>query len=219
MIKAQPVKAAQLLTRSGAARSAVIALRHDDAVPGMGGGDRGIDGENATMARRDLAHDADEKIRVLAVNRSDQRASSARDQPGGILFISIRHDGRGRAEHLDLVHRLRAARVFELEQGRRNECRSVLVNAVEGRSIGAAADDRRLARQAADAVERRRLLATRHQRPHAGVRLPGIADLGALEFFRQRIGDRIGFPRGHEDAADRGAFLSGLHRHLAHDFA
>jgi hypothetical protein len=48
MIKAQPVKAAELLTRSGAARSAVIALRHDDAVPRMGGGDRGIDGENAT---------------------------------------------------------------------------------------------------------------------------------------------------------------------------
>ena len=96
MIEAQPVKPAQLLTRSGAARSAVIALRHDDAVPGMGGGDRGIDGENATMARRDLAHDADEKIRVLAVDRSNQRASSARDQPGGILFISIRHDGRGR---------------------------------------------------------------------------------------------------------------------------
>src|SRR5215468_9914132 len=39
MIEAQPVKAAQLLTRSGAARSAVIALRHDDAVARMGGGD------------------------------------------------------------------------------------------------------------------------------------------------------------------------------------
>src|SRR5262249_37062912 len=85
VIKAQPVKAAQLLTGSGAARAAVIALRHDDAVPGMGGGDRGIDRENATMARRDLAHDALEKILVLAVDRSDQRAPSARDQPGGIL--------------------------------------------------------------------------------------------------------------------------------------
>src|SRR5260370_34329197 len=76
MIKAQPVNAAQLLTRSGAARSAVIALRHHDAVPGMGCGDRRIDGENATMARRNLTHDADEQIRVLAGNRSDQPASS-----------------------------------------------------------------------------------------------------------------------------------------------
>src|SRR5262245_15882677 len=79
MIKAQPVNAAQLLTRSGAARSAVIALRHDDAVARMGGGDRGSDGENATMAGRTHPHDADEKIRVLAVDRSNQRASSARD--------------------------------------------------------------------------------------------------------------------------------------------
>src|SRR5260370_15235411 len=79
MIKAQPVKAAQLLTRSGAARSAVIALRHDDAVPGMGGGDRAVDGENATMARRNLTHDADEKTPDLAGNRSDQRASPERD--------------------------------------------------------------------------------------------------------------------------------------------
>src|SRR5262249_56577849 len=90
MIKAQPIKAAQLLTRSGAARAAMIALRHDDAVPGMSGGDRGINGENATMARRDLAHDAHEKILVLAVDRSDQRAPCPRDQPAGILLIAIR---------------------------------------------------------------------------------------------------------------------------------
>src|SRR5215831_15813524 len=79
MIEAQPVKAAQLLTRSGAAWSAMIALRHDDAVPGMGGCDRGIDRKNAAVARRDLAHHAHEKILVLAVDRSDQRAPSARD--------------------------------------------------------------------------------------------------------------------------------------------
>src|SRR5262249_56434497 len=85
MIEAQTVKPAQLPTCSGAARSAVIALRHDDAVASMGGCDRGIDGKNAAMARGDLAHDADEKILVLAVDRSDQRASSARDQAGRIL--------------------------------------------------------------------------------------------------------------------------------------
>ena len=61
MIEAQPIKPAQLATRSGAAR------------------DRGIDRKNAAMARRDLAYDADKKILVLAVDRSDQRASSARD--------------------------------------------------------------------------------------------------------------------------------------------
>src|SRR5262245_38218819 len=151
MIKAQPVKPAQLATRSGVARSAVIALRHDDAVAGMGGCDRGIDRKNAAMARSDLAHDADEKILVLAVDRSDQRASSARDQAGRILFIAIGQDGRGRAEHFDLVHHLRAARLLELEQGRRDERRFILVDAVECRSIGAPADDRSLGRQAPNA--------------------------------------------------------------------
>src|SRR5262249_49122218 len=101
MIEAHPVKPAQLLPSSSAARSAVIALGHDDAVPGMGGRDRGIDGENAAMARSNVAHDADEKILVLAVDRSDQRASSAPDPPGGILLIAIGHDGRSRPEHLD----------------------------------------------------------------------------------------------------------------------
>src|SRR5262245_7149900 len=91
MIEAQAVKPAQLPTCSGAARSAVIALRHDDAVASMGGCDRGIDGKNAAMARGDLAHDADEKILVLAVDRSDQRASSARDQAGRILLRSEEH--------------------------------------------------------------------------------------------------------------------------------
>ena len=46
-----------------------------------------------------------------------------------------------------------------------------------------------------------------------------IADLGDLELGRKRLGDRVGLIRRHEDAADRGAFLPGLHRHLAHDLA
>src|SRR5262249_39494152 len=163
VIEAQPVKPAELLPRSGTAGSAVIALGHDDAVPGMGGCDRGIDGENAAMARPDLAHYADEKILVLAVDRSDHRASSPRDQPGPTLLTAMAHDGRSRTEHLDLVHRLRAARILELEQGRRNERRFGLVDAVERRSIGAAADDRSLGRQAPDALECGRLLAARHQ--------------------------------------------------------
>src|SRR5215467_7763598 len=62
VIKAKPVEPAQLLPRSGAPRAAVIALRHDDAVAGVSRGDRGIDGKDATVARRDLAHHAEEKI-------------------------------------------------------------------------------------------------------------------------------------------------------------
>jgi hypothetical protein len=117
------------------------------------------------------------------------------------------------------VYRSRRACVLELEQGRRDECRSIFVDALERRRLGAAADDRGLGCQAADAVERGRLLNARHQRAHPRIRLPRVADLRSLELLRQRIGNRVGLVRRHEDPADRGAFLPGLDGHLAHDLA
>src|SRR5262245_3403052 len=96
MVKTQAKKAAQLLPRSGAAWAAMIALRHHDPVPGMRRRDRWIDGKNAAVARRDLAYHAREKILVLAIDRCDQRAASARDERGGVVLVAIRHDGRGR---------------------------------------------------------------------------------------------------------------------------
>jgi len=74
-------------------------------------------------------------------------------------------------------------------------------------------------RQAPDAVERGRLLAARHHRAHAGVGLPRIAHLGGLELGRECLGNRVGLIRRHEDAADRGTLLPGLHRDLAYDLA
>src|SRR5262249_18293021 len=77
VIEAQTVQAAELLASAGAAGTAVIALRHHDAVAGMGSRDRGIDREDAAVARPDLGHHADEKILVLAVDRGDERAAAA----------------------------------------------------------------------------------------------------------------------------------------------
>ena len=45
-----------------------------------------------------------QKILVLAVDRSHQRAASPRDQRARLALVAIGHDRRGRAEHLDLVH-------------------------------------------------------------------------------------------------------------------
>ena len=45
VVEAHAVEAAQLFAVAGAARPAVIALRHDDAVAGVGRGNRGIDQE------------------------------------------------------------------------------------------------------------------------------------------------------------------------------
>src|SRR5262249_8653777 len=139
MVEAQAKKAAQLLPCSGPAPSAVIALRHHDAVPGMRRRNCGIDGKNATMARRDFAYHAREKIFILPIDRCDQRAPSARDERGGVLFVAIRHDGRGRTEHLDLMHSLRVVCVFEPEQCPPDTGPFTLVDAVERRGLGAAA--------------------------------------------------------------------------------
>src|SRR6185436_14034249 len=91
VVEAQTIQTAQLLARPCAARTAVIALRHDDAVPGMGARDRRVDHEQPSMAWPDCAHHAGEKCLVFAVDRSDQGAAAARDQTGGVLFITIGH--------------------------------------------------------------------------------------------------------------------------------
>src|SRR4029453_16003544 len=85
VIEAQPIKSAQLLPRSGAAWPAVIALRHDDAMAGMGGCDGGVDHKNAAMARRNLAHDADEKVLVLAVDCCNEGPPPPPGPPTGLL--------------------------------------------------------------------------------------------------------------------------------------
>ena len=67
VIEAKP-QPAELPARPGAAGSAVIALRHDDAMAGMRGRNRGIDGEDASMAGADLAHHPHQKVLVLGVD-------------------------------------------------------------------------------------------------------------------------------------------------------
>ena len=110
VIKAQAVQTAQLLARPCAARTAVIALRHDDAVSGMGARDGRVDHEQPSMAWPDCAHHAGEKRQVFAVDRSDQGAAAPRDQTGSVLFITIGHDGRSGTEDLYLVHSAGSAR-------------------------------------------------------------------------------------------------------------
>jgi len=56
------------------------------------------------------------------------------------------------------------------------------------------------------------------QRPHARVLGAGIADLGLGQPFGKRLLDRVEILRGGHGAADGGAFLAGLDRHLGRDF-
>ena len=56
VIEAKAIKPAQLLARPGAAGTTVIALWHDNAVPGVGGRNSRIDSEDAAVARAELGH-------------------------------------------------------------------------------------------------------------------------------------------------------------------
>src|SRR5207302_10120866 len=98
MIEAQAVESAQLLSRPGPAGPAVIALRHDNAVPAVRGRDGRIDSEDAAVAGTDLAHHPQQEILVVTVDGSDQRAPSPRDQSASLRLVAIRHDGCGRTE-------------------------------------------------------------------------------------------------------------------------
>ncbi len=84
--------------------------------------------------------------------------------------------------------------------------------------LDAAGQHLRLARDFRNAVERRRLLAARDHRTHARGFVARIAERGFLQAREQGFGHRVGAFGRHEDAADGGAFLPGLHRHLAADF-
>ena len=100
-----------------------------------------------------------------------------------------------------------------------NECRFLRVDAGKLRRI-AAANNRGLRRQSPHSLERSLLLRARDQGAHARLGIPRIAHLDRVELVRKRIRHRIGSLRcRHEDAADGGAFLPCLDRHLAHHFA
>src|SRR6516165_75144 len=104
MIESQAVGSPELLARSGAARTAMIALGHDDAVPGVSRSDSRIDGKDAPMRGADGAHHPQEKVLALREDGGNQRAPSPRHQSASFFLIPIGHDGRRGTKHLDLVH-------------------------------------------------------------------------------------------------------------------
>ena len=72
MVEMQAVQAAELGAVAGAAGAAVMALRHDDAVAGMGVGDRRLDRQHAAVRGAERGNRARQEIAVLAVDRRDQ---------------------------------------------------------------------------------------------------------------------------------------------------
>jgi hypothetical protein len=70
------------------------------------------------MGRSKLTDGARQKLTVVAKDRHNQRAAAARNQREGFILAPIRDDGRGRSEHLGIVHRARLVGTLDLEQRR-----------------------------------------------------------------------------------------------------
>ena len=217
MIEPQAVQAAEFGTVAGAAGPAVMALRHDDAVAGMGVGNRGLDRQDAAMRCAEFDHGARQKVAILPEHRRHQRAAAARNQRESVRFVPVGNERRAGPEHLGVVHRLPRA-VLDLEQRRRHESGFVAVDAGKRRHLQAAGDEIGFGGQPAKPIEGGILLRAGDQRAHARLLVARIANRGLAEPRGERFGHRIGLLRRHEDAADRGALLPRFHRHLARHF-
>jgi hypothetical protein len=72
MIEAQAMQPAEFFTIPSAARAAVMALRHYDAVAGMDVRNRGLDHQQTAMLWPELGNSAREERVIVAIDRRNQ---------------------------------------------------------------------------------------------------------------------------------------------------
>ena len=212
--------AAQFLAAAGAAGAAVDQARHRRAVAGGALGAGAIADQHATVRMRRAPSAASRATAVSSVNTEATSEPPPRlASVDRLVEIVIGHQRRHRAEGFDLVDGARAAGLVAIEQHR----------VEESAGLGVAARQRHAAR------DRRRRSRPRAEAPRCG-RAPPRAARGspARPCASPRRGDRRRRRRRgagaapsiaastwaarRQSAADRGAFLPGLDRHLARDF-
>src|SRR3974390_2231416 len=107
VIKPQTIEASELLAVSGAAWSAVMALRHDNTVAAVSVDDRCINGQYASIRGSKLDHRACQKIGVVSEYRCNQRSTTASDESEGFGLVFVGNNGCRRAKNFGFVHRPR----------------------------------------------------------------------------------------------------------------
>ena len=168
----------------------------------MGGHAQGDLAGEAVVVGEDRAHEA-----ALA-------ALGELDRLGGAV---VGHQRADRAEGLDLVDAGVVQGLVAAQQDRAEEGAALRVGADGLDPLQAAGDDGCHLGQLADPLADLVALGEAGQRAHAHGLVGGVADDGPGQPVAQRVGDRGELRARDEGAADGGAFLPGLDRHLARD--
>ena len=207
---------AHLLAAAGAAGPAVDEGGQRGPVSRRLLGVIAVEDEDATMPRRDGAHELRGERGIVGDDRTDEGPAPARGEVDRLGEGRVRDERRHRTEGLDVVDGVDPG-VVGLEDGRGDERSAELGGegigglAAAGEEVGAAGDD------LIDGVEDVTALLVGDDGAELRRPLPRIARGDGGELRRQGLPDRLGVLGGNEGAADRGALLPGLDGHLGDD--
>ena len=172
----------------------------------------------AAVQRRHLGDDARGRGRILGYQRAGQAALPLGGQRQGFVDAVVGHQRADGAEGLDVVRSvaLRIAR----QQQRGLEERALAHTLAHRRKAGVAAAEHHLGTlaQRGHALGHVGLLRLAGQRAHAHVLQARIAHGGLGQALLEFGGDGVDLVSRHQRAADGGAFLARLLRHLARHF-
>ena len=169
------------------------------------------------MMRRNAQHDLFGHGLVIGEDRRHERALAHLCQFDRLAKIVIRQHGRDRAEGLDLMHGLRGKGLVGVQQTRVQERTRARIARGKAHLVGIARDDLGHSLKIADPLAHLFALIERGQRPHPRTLGVRQAKRGLAQTITQRLDERRNLCARRDDTADRGAFLPGLHRHLARD--
>ena len=215
--------AAEFLAAACAARAAVDQVRNRGTVAGRGARGFAVEHVHAAVVRGDADAERAGGLRVVGADRGDQRAGAHGRQADGVVKVGVADHGADRAEGLEAVHRL-VVHVVPGQQQRRHEGAGVdlLLLALGGadhRCVqGAVGDFAAGGDHGLDGRTHVAQLFQGGQGAHGDALGARVADdnalLDALAHGLDHVIDEGG---GHDGAADGGALLSGLDRHLGDD--
>ena len=107
VIKPQAVEAAKLLAIASSAWSAVMTLRHHNAMPAVPFGNGWIDCQHTAIGCAKFHHRARKEVRIVAEHRHNLLSTAKCDERERLCFVPVRNDCRRGPEDLGLVRCLR----------------------------------------------------------------------------------------------------------------
>ena len=211
-------QSAQFFPTAGATRTAVLEHRQRRAMASRLGRGDAVEHEQASVQRGDTRNHTGRGRRILRHQCSNQAAAATCRQRQGFIETVVGHQGADWAEGLDIVDRVVMQGVAAEQQRRREERAFGHAVALRREAVALAIHELSALHQRRNALGHVGALRVRRERAHANVLARGVANDGLRQPRAQPRRDRIDLRSRHDRAADRGALLARLHRHLARDF-